>query len=163
MSRLSEETKYDIVYYATKKGLDPIFGDLCLSREEVDVIDQCVSYVRFSRFSYFKAQQEAPHNVEANEKSIKKKWEEITFTTIEEGHNIMAGLRATYPTWSRTKIIKSETLNYCREMLKEHGFGMQRIRQIIPILTYILKDKEEEFEGLDEWIEEMNKNHPGLL
>jgi len=163
MSKLSKETKDDITYYVTKKGLDLRFSELCLSRDEVDIIDNCVRQVKLSRLAYLKAQHDAPHNVKANKKAVVEKWKEVSFTTIEEGHAIMAYLQEVYPTKSLTKEVKSETLNFCREMLKEDGFGVQRIRKIIPILVYILQDKEEEFEGLDEWREKINKNNPGLL
>lgn len=149
MAKISEETKNDIAYYVEKKGIDQRLSDYCLSRSDVDVVKICVGIATLSRLQYLKAKQDAPHNIEANVKARGKLWDECRTRDEEDLRNLEAYLREVYPIRSDTKIAKSDALDTCKEILKDHGFGKKRIEGIVPILTYILNDEEEEFEELN--------------
>jgi hypothetical protein len=136
------ERKRDAHYYLSKLDLDPRFSDYCLNREDVDIIRHCVKLVEASRFTYLKAKHDAPHNVTANINARTRFYDD---ESVPETMDSEAYLRELYPLRSNTKDTKKEALELPVSILKKNGFGKERLEGIVPILTYILMDEEEEF------------------
>ena len=152
MARISEEQKNSLTRYATKKGANLQAAEHCQTFAEVDAVYECTLIMKQNRFLYLKALYEAPHNVKSNLEQQKK-----MIDYYGEGRDACISAQQLFPTVSLVKDTKNEIRNLCRNELKGAGFGKNRINKILTALKSTLTDEEEEFEGLDKFIQEMKE------
>ena len=155
MGRISEEQKEAVNKYATHKGANLQAATHCQTKDEVDAVYRCTQIVKQNRFLYLKALQDDPKNLEHNTKQHQNALQEAKDETEER--EIFLAMNQLYPLTNSTTIYKNEINDLCRDILKEAGFGEKRIRKIIASLKSTLTDKEEEFEGIDEFIQKMKE------
>ncbi len=155
MGKISKEQKKIVNAYATQKGANLQAAIYCQTKEEVDAVYKCTQIVKQNRFLYLKALQDDPKNLEYNTKQHQNALQEAKDKTEER--EIFLAMNQLYPLTNSTIIYKNEINELCRDILKKAGFGEKRIRKIIASLRSTLTDEEEEFEGLDEFIQKMKE------
>ncbi len=154
MRKISEKQKEILDAYAHKKCANLLDAIYCKTKDEVNAVCKCTQIVKQNRLLYFKAVNEAPHNVEYNMNQRQKAYQEIEGRYDE--YNIGVAFQQRYPLVSDVQTIKNEINDLCRDVLLSTGsFGKKRIAKIIAALRTTLTDDDEEFEDLDEFNELM--------
>ncbi len=140
-------------------------------REFQKMLNELIPELRSYILTYIEKKENSKEAAETFDKSKLKNTQDgiktvNTFANAlihEVKHDIHLHLSGIYPTQSETKIVKYMTMDICRSILKKEGFGKKRINEIIPLLTEILKDEDDEFKDYDQWLQEAKKYLPDMF
>jgi len=141
MGKISEEQKNDVTVYADAKDVDLRIASVCNTREEIDAVIDCIKVIKDDKYKYEYAVHSAPKDPQRET----KKFTEIldSCSTEEERQMEWSYMEQVEPIHSKTMVIKNQIRADTTFILKSANIGMNRRREIIPILiNNILLDGE---------------------
>ncbi len=123
--------------YAQEKELEDEYSDLCKSKEEIDAVLWCLSFIDDQADKYIHAVSERPHDPKERQEAL---YQLLADKPSIEQDEIRSEMKQLYPWYSAVQETKDEIFYFCSTAMKDAGMGKKKWLLLKPNLTKYLKD-----------------------
>ncbi len=128
----------DNVYeYAQEKWVEDKYSDLCKSKEEIDAVIWCLSFIDDQASRYHHAVSERPHDPGERQEAL---YQLLADKPIIEQTEIRGEMEQLYPWRSTVQETKEDIFYFCSSAMRAAGMGKKKWLRLKPKLTEYLNN-----------------------